>query len=437
MRRQWERVLWAVAFVGVLATPMMLSVRTGGQSSLVSELSVGMGLLATSMVVCAVVLPSRLRSLTRCFGIDGVLGMHRFAGLVAAILVVVHIVLVVAADPANTALFDVIHAPGRTRAALGATTALGAMIALAVLRRRLGHRYEIWRWVHLTLAAALLIGTALHIWWLDHLVRDPTMRAWLTMLVVAVGAVLGYRWLWRPAFDTRSHYLIREVRPETDTVSTLVLTPRHHHHPLTFAPGQFAWLRLHAWPRAQEHPFTIASATHTTAPEFTIRHRGDFTDTLRHLTPGTPIWVDGPHGAFSVDLTPSTGLVMIAGGVGITPMMSMLRTLAQRRDRRPHRLITIARTPHDLLFRDELQHLTRHLDLTVIELIRHPPPGWTGPAGDLTETHLTTLLPGTFRRNQLDYFLCGPPTLIHHTLTLLDKLHIPHPRIHTEQFDHI
>ena len=441
MRRELERALWAVAFLAVLLAPVLLGLRTGGGSSLLSELSVGMGLLAVSFLVCAVVLPSRLRSLTRTFGIDGVLGLHRFVGLLFAVLVGLHIVLVVAANPANTGLFDVVHAPQSARSAVGATVALGGLIGLSVLRRRLRHRYEVWRWVHLALAGSVLVLTALHVWWLDHLVRDAAMRAWFTVLSAGVLGVLGYRWLWRPVFGAHSEYVVREIRPETDTVSTLVLEPRRDRHglgrrSLQFAPGQFAWLRLNPSVRAQEHPFTIASSAYPGAwAEFTIRHRGDFTRALRRLRPGSPVWVDGPHGAFSVDLKPSTGLVMIAGGVGITPMMSMLRTLAHRRDRRPHRLVVVARTAEELLFRAELRELQQGLDLTVVELVRQPPPGWTGATGTVDAELLTALLPGKFRRDQLDYFLCGPPALVHDVLTVLDGLHVPRPRIHTEQFD--
>jgi 3-phenylpropionate/trans-cinnamate dioxygenase ferredoxin reductase subunit len=441
MQRQLERTLWAMAFLAVLLAPLLLSLRTGGNSSVLSELSVGMGLLATSMLVCAAVLPSRLRSLTRTIGIDGVLSVHRFTGLVVAVLVALHVALVVAANPANTALFDVVYAPMRSQAAMGATMALGGLIGLAVLRKQLRHRYEVWRWVHLALAGSVLILTALHIVWLDHLVRDAAMRAWFTVLALAVLGVLAYRWLWRPVFGSQSEYVVREVRPETATVSTLVLEPRRDRHrqgyrSLEFAPGQFAWLRLNPSIRAQEHPFTIASSAHLGMwAEFTIRHSGDFTRALGQLQPGSPVWVDGPHGAFSVDLKPSTGLVLIAGGVGITPMMSMMRTLAHRHDRRPHRLVVVARTIDELLFRGELQVLQERLDLTVVELIRQPPQGWTGASGAIDEELLTALLPGKFRRNQLDYFICGPPALVIDVLTVLDGLDIPRPRIHTEQFD--
>ncbi|MGH3783843.1 MAG: ferredoxin reductase family protein [Pseudonocardiaceae bacterium] len=446
MRRQLERTLWATAFLAVLLAPALLAPVLHGPgtrdgSSLLSQLSVGMGLLATSLLVCTVVLPSRVRSLTRTLGIDGVLGIHRFVGLAVALLVSLHIVLVVAAKPANIALFDVVHAPDRARTAVGATVALGALVALTVLRRRLRQRYEVWRWVHLALAGSVLVLSALHIWWLNHLVRDTAMRSLFTVLAVAALGVLGYRWLWLPVFGPRREYVVRELRPETSTVSTLVLEPRRDGHrrgyrTLEFAPGQFAWLRRNPSSGAQEHPFTIASSAHLGLwTEFTIRHSGDFTSELRRLRPGSPVWVDGPYGAFTLDLRRCTGLVMIAGGVGITPMMSMLRTLAHRRDRRPHRLVVVARTLDELLFRAELSELQQRLDLTVVELLRQPPPSWTGASGAVDEDLLTALLPGTFRRNQLDYYLCGPPAMVTDVLTVLDGLDVPQPRIHTEQFD--
>jgi predicted ferric reductase len=446
VRRQLERTLWATAFLAVLLAPVLLAPvlhgpATGDASSLLSQLSVGMGLLTTSLLVCAVVLPSRVRSLTRTLGIDGVLGIHRFVGLAVTMLVGLHIVLVLAAKPANVALFDVLHAPNRARAAVGATVALVALVTMTVLRRRLRQRYEVWRWMHLALAGSVLVLSALHIWWLNHLVRDTAMRALFIVLAVAAVGVLGYRWLWLPIFGPCREYVVRELRPETSTVSTLVLEPRRDrrqrgYRTLAFAPGQFAWIRLNPSIGAQEHPFTIASSAHVGLwTEFTIRHTGDFTNELRQLRPGSPVWVDGPHGAFTLDLRRCTGLVMIAGGVGITPMMSMLRTLAHRRDRRPHRLVVVARTLDDLLFRAELSELQQRLDLTVIELLRAPPPSWTGASGAVDEELLTALLPGAFRRNQLDYYLCGPPAMVTDVLTVLDGLDVPQPRIHTEQFD--
>lgn len=443
LRRLLERTLWATAGLAVLLVPVLLGLSRADHSSPLSELSVGMGVFATSLLVCAVIMPSRLRSLTRSFGIDGVLGMHRSAGLLIAALVLAHIVVVVAVSPADLGLLDVVHAPNRARAATGATVALGALIGLTLLRRRLRHRYEVWRWVHVGLGGSVLVLTALHIWWLNHLIRDRAMRAGFAILVLGVLGVLAYRWLWRPTFGARGKYVLRAIRPETATVSTLVLEPRTNprrpgRRTSGFAPGQFAWLRLSPSIRAQEHPFTIASSADlNTRREFTIRHSGDFTRDLRRLRPGDPVWLDGPHGAFSVDFQHSTGLVMVAGGVGITPMISMLRTLAHRRDRRPHRLVTVARTVDDLLFRPELNELTKRLDLTIVELLRQPPKGWTGASGAVDKALLTALLPGEFQRNQLGYYLCGPPAMVTDVVTVLNELDIPLPQIHTEKFDFV
>lgn len=436
-------MLWAAAFFAVLLAPVLLCMHTHDDDSILAELSVGMGMLGTSALVCAVVLPSRLRSLTHTFGIEGVLGMHRYVGTLAAGLVLAHLALVIAANPSSVHLLDVTSAPNRARAATGATVGLIGLIGLSVLRRKLRHRYEVWRWIHLTLAGSVLVLTALHIYWLNHLVRDSVLRVWFVLLAAGVLAVLTYRWMWRPVFGARSRYVVREVRPETETVSTLVIEPPrkgHRRHggrrTLNFAPGQFAWLRLQPSLRAEEHPFTIASSAHLGMwTEFTVRHTGDFTTALRTLPPGSPVWVDGPHGSFSVDLKRTTGLVLIAAGVGITPMMSMLRTLAHRRDPRPHRLVVAARTADDLLFRAELRQLQQRLDLTVVELLRQPPPGWTGATGSVDEALLSSVLPGRFRRNQLDYFLCGPPAMVTDVLAALNALDVPHPRIHTEQFD--
>jgi predicted ferric reductase len=439
-RRRLKRTLWGTAVLVVLLAPTPHSLGMGG-SSLLSALSVGTGMVATSVLVGTVVSASRLRWLTRTLGIDGVLSLHTFAGLLATMLVIAHIAFVIGANPANLDLLNVVTAPNRARAATAATVALAILIGLTLLRRRLRQRYELWRWLHVMLATSVLVLTALHIWWLDHLIRDRAIRVWLALLALVLLGLLIYRYLWRPVLAPGVKYVVREIRPETPTVSTLVLEPRAHprrpdRRTLHFAPGQFAWLRVHPAITAQEHPFTIASSAHLPArTEFTIRHSGDFTHAQRLQQPGDPVWLDGPHGRLSVDLHPSTGLVMIAGGVGITPMISMLRTLAHRGDQRPVRLIVVARTLDELLFRAELHQLSTRLDLTIIELLRQPPPSWTGATGTITGALLTILLPDTLRRDQLDYYICGPPALVADALTLLNQLNIPPTQIHTERFD--
>jgi predicted ferric reductase len=290
--------------------------------------------------------------------------------------------------------------------------------------------------LHLALGTAVLGLSAVHVWMLDHLVQDAGMDAVLALIAGLLLSVLAYRWVWRTLLDPSAEFVVREVRAESPTVSTLVLQPRYARHGAwSFAPGQFAWLRLRRSATAEEHPFTIASGAHLDRRvEFTIRHSGDFTGTLRELRPGRPVWVDGPHGAFT-PADAGSGVVMIAGGVGVAPMMSMLRTAAHRADGRPYRLVVVAASRDELLFRDELADLRQQLDLEVTEVLRRPAAGWSGHTGEIGVGLLTAVLVGQDRHHDLEYFLCGPSSLIADALDALAVLDVPADRVHTERFE--
>ncbi|MFC5993066.1 ferric reductase-like transmembrane domain-containing protein [Pseudonocardia hispaniensis] len=441
-RRKQAQTGWTAVLFAVLAGPALIWLVRSEPMSMWRQLSIVTGLIALSAMACAAVLPSRIRTVSKVFGIENVIGVHRQLGMVCALFVALHLACVVAADPTQVALLDVTTAPGRARAAVLATVALAALVVFALNRRWLGPRYELWRWTHLLLAGAALAGSAMHTLLVGNVVADPVVGPMLLALGLLLLAVLAQRWVWRTWLDDSTEFVVREVRPENPTVSTLVLEPRARHAPsagLHFAPGQFAWLRLNQ-AAIEEHPFTIASGAHDpTRPEFTIRHTGGFASTLGELRPGTPIWVDGPYGAFTSDVASSKGVVMIASGVGITPMMSMLRTAAQRGDRRPFRLIVLARDGGELLFRDELATLRDYLDLEVTEVLRRPPPDWTGATGPIDVGLLAAVLAGLDHdernRNRLDYFICGSPSLLADVLDALGALGVSDERIHTEQFD--
>jgi NAD(P)H-flavin reductase len=288
----------------------------------------------------------------------------------------------------------------------------------------------------------VLVLTALHIWWLQHLVNDPVLRGAFGLLLAGVLGVLSYRWVWRPCFDRRAAYEVLEVRAETDDVHTLVIGPRRPRHgfdvsTMAFEPGQFAWLRVKRSVAAEEHPFTITSCPRESeAVEFTIRNVGDFTSSVGGLRPGDPVWIDGPHGAFTWDdRLHRRALVLIAAGVGITPMISMLRTLAFRGDGRPVLLLTGARTAEELLFRDELRELGDQLDLTLVEVLSRPPSDWTGRSGRIDRVLLREVLPERSGRHKIEYFVCGPSQMVTDVLSALHALGIEPARVHTEQFD--
>jgi predicted ferric reductase len=440
LRVRAARFVWALAIPTVILAPLLLSSDAGHRGDLMLELALGTGLLASSMLVVVVVAASRMRSITNAFGIERVLISHRWFGLLALILVLIHTSLVLLDNPRNVYLLTFYSAPPRARAATGATIAIILLCAAAVFRRRLNWPYEVWRRIHLLLATAVLVLTGLHVYWLNHLIRNAQMRACFVAMASVVLLVLGKRWVIRPLFSQHRRFLIEAVRRESPMVSTLVLKPRYRwQRGMKFAPGQFAWIRLNDSARPwEDHPFTIASGAHRPRQlEFTIRHVGDFTRTIAALAPGRTVQVDGPYGSFSVDHRPSRSVLLIAGGVGLTPMMSILRTLDHRRDRRPVCLVVGARHLSDLLFRAELSALSERMQLRVLEVLSDPPDDWPGLRGRVDAEILAVALPTRRERTDVDVYICGSPPMVGGVLTGLQRLAVPPQRIHTEQFDMI
>ena len=435
------RVALSSVYLAVVLVPLWLalSVKRPAGANPAYDVSLATGLVALSLLFVTFLLPKRMRWLSRALGIDVVLGVHRLVGMSALGFVLLHAATVFAADTDNLALLDLRTAPWRARAAVGATVALLLLVSSSVWRSKLIKRYESWRAVHVVLALTVLVLTGLHVWLLRHLVMQSPFRLWFTALAVIVLVASVHRWVWRALHAWRRPYVVDEVRSESPTVSTLVLHPVEHRGMRRFKPGQFAWIRMGSTPLGfEEHPFTIASAPDPTgAVQFTVKQLGDFSGGIGDISAGDRVWVDGPHGAFTPDHHDATGLVLIAGGVGITPMISILRSLAQRGDDRTHVLFASANAHEELLFRDEIAEISTTIDLEVVELLDRPHHGWAGRSGFITAEVLAAHLPSPRRRARLDYFLCGPPPMVTAVSAALRSLGIPEVRIHTEKFDFV
>lgn len=403
----------------LLLGPVVLTVwRADGRP--LSVVLTAVGVVALVTLALTIVAPARLRTLTRTFGIDRIIGTHRWLGIVAIAAVLVHLAVAVVRSPK---LWNPFTASLSIQWGWWATAAMLSVGLVAAWGRRSGRRYEVWARAHVLLAAAAIVLAGLHVFWLGHLLEDPVLRVVLSALTLGFLAVLFLRWVWRPLFSRDGAYVVYGVRPEGPSTATLVLAPVHLHRGMRFHAGQFVWLRLRrSVLGSEEHPFTIASSAQVTGRlELTVRGSGDFSTTLASLPPGSRVWLDGPHGSFSA-APEAPGLVLVAGGVGITPMMSMLRTLADSDDPRPVHMV-VAQRPDEPLFEPELASLARRLDLRITRTS-----GRRVDAGLLDD-----VVPGRGRRH-LDWFVCGSPSLLTGSLAAIEQLGVPAERIHSEQF---
>ena len=164
-----------------------------------------------------------------------------------------------------------------------------------------------------------------------------------------------------------------------------------------------------------------------------IKELGDFTHTIKDVATGARVYVDGPHGVFTCDRYDGPGFVFIGGGVGVTPLLSMLRTLADRGDRRPCVLFLANSRIDAIAFKEEIDELERRLALKVVHVLRDPPPGWTGESGRITADTLGRKLPEGHSRYQ--YFVCGPTRMMDSMEDELVALGVPFERVHTERFE--
>jgi len=153
---------------------------------------------------------------------------------------------------------------------------------------------------------------------------------------------------------------------------------------------------------------------------------------VSELAPGTTVYVDGPHGVFSIDEDEGPGFGLIAGGVGIAGLISMLRTMADRHDVRPVVLFYANGTWDGVAFREELDQLTDRLSLEVVHVLTQPPADWSGETGFVTAEIFARHLPPGYRRFQ--FFICGPDPMMDAAEAALLQLGVPGDRVHTERF---
>ncbi|MBV8346480.1 MAG: hypothetical protein JOZ49_02780, partial [Mycolicibacterium sp.] len=240
----------------------------------------------------------------------------------------------------------------------------------------------------------------------------------------------------KPIVALRRPWAVRGIRAERGDTTTLTFRPKGHTG-LRFAPGHYAWITVGKSPFSiTSHPFSFSSSGENAGQvDVSIKSLGDFTGTIADIEVGTTAYLDGPHGVFTPDQYEGPGFCFIAGGVGITPVVSILRTFADRADMRPVVAIVGNRDWDGATFREVLDELAARLNLTVVHVLTDPPAGWHGETGHIDEALLRRHLGRGGRRWQ--YFVCGPPAMMDAVSAALLATGIPGSQIHSERFNWI
>ncbi len=425
-------VFWVLAYLGVVLAPLVFALIGGSQPdhSFATNFSVALGFVGLAMMGLEFVLVARFETVAGPFGEDALLQFHRQIGYVGLAFVFVHVAI--SAHWGELTFHNAIHAPALVWFGMAALLSLLALVASSVWRKRLRLPYEWWHLAHTVLAVVVIVTALLHIYFVDEYVSSLIKQVLWGLMTGAFVALVVWVRVVKPWTMRRTPWRLERVGAEAGHTTTLTLSPPAG-STFRFSPGQFGWFAFGRSPFGlTKHPFSFSSSAEQPETEIAVKALGDFTSVISQLEPGIPVYVDGPHGVFSIDQSEGPGFGLIAGGVGIAGLISMLRTMADREDVRPAVLVYANRDLGQVAFREALDQLTGRMNLTVVHVLEHPPDGWAGEAGYVTGDVLSRSLPRNFRRFQ--FFICGPDPMMDAAERALLELGVPGERVHTERF---
>jgi ferredoxin-NADP reductase len=295
------------------------------------------------------------------------------------------------------------------------------IISLRAIRRRL--RRETWWLIHLWMYLALALSFA-HVLALGpSFVGHPlTQIVWSVAWAATAGLVLCYRFGLPVVRSLRHRLVVAEVRPEAPGVTSIILSGRHLDR-LPVAGGQFFFWRFltrRLW--WQAHPYTLSALPQPPYLRLTVKAVGDHSAALPRLRPGTRVALEGPYGAFTKHAQVRPGVVLMAAGIGVTAVRSMLEDMPRKSA--PVVLLRGTR-PRDLALRDEIAQLVAFRRGQLHEL------AGTREEASLDERSLPRLVPDLDRR---DIYVCGPEAFVASIVDLAHRLGVPGEAIHHEAY---
>jgi predicted ferric reductase len=430
--------VWIAVYLLFILAPLfaLLAGSHGPARGFLTELAIALGYSGLAMMGLQFGLTARFRYVTEPWGEDVIYHFHRRVSLIAVGLVIAHPLILFIAQPQLLAPSNFAEAPLSAYFAFLSIFALIALVVMALRRARLNIGYETWHLSHIVLALVAVTAGLVHMVGSGFYMTDPWKRAlWIGLTIFWIGLLLYVR-LIKPLIMLRRPYRVAEVRKERGDSTTLAMRPDGHGG-FRFRPGQFGWLTVWGSPfKITGHPFSFSSSADVTdgRVEMTIRNLGDFTGELQNLSAGRRVYLDGPYGAFIIG-NPADMHVLVAGGVGITPMMSMLRTLADRGDSRPVILLYGSKDWDSITFREELEALKGRLKLTVVHVLSDPPAGWAAERGYIDAEMFRRHLPPPYDKHE--YFICGPNVMMDAIEKALGELGVPLSKYHSERYNFV
>ncbi|MBO4254310.1 ferredoxin reductase family protein [Streptomyces griseorubiginosus] len=385
------------------------------------------GLYGALVMAFQLVLVARLPWLDRRIGMDRLTSWHRWTGFALLWTLLAHAVFISFgyADGAGVGpVTELVDLAETTEGVLRAIVALGLILVVGAVSARYARRrlaYETWHFIHLyTYVAVVLAFTHQVAVGTTFTSSSAAKTYWYAVWAVALGALVLGRLvlpLWR---NTRHRFRVSAVVPESDNVVSVHVTGKDLDKLPARAGQFFLWRFLTADRWWQANPFSLSAAPDGRTLRLTVKAAGAGSAALRHVKVGTRVFAEGPYGAFTALHRTRPQSLLIAGGVGVTPIRALLE------DIEGHAIVVYrVAGERDAVLYDELRDLAVAKGAE-LHLVTGPP-----VPDKLAPRELARLVPDIAER---DVFLCGPPPMMKAVLGSLGELGVPKRQIHFERF---
>ena len=377
------------------------------------------------MFCYSVFLSARFKFFERLFGaMNRVYIAHHIIGGLAFILLMAHPLLISASFLTIKSHKAVEYLlPGADWSINFALLALSLMIAQLTFTFYAKLPYQLWRWTHKLLGVSLTFAV-LHILLVESdIKRTPMLRNYYLVLTGLALVIFVYRSLLGRLLVGKYGYVVSQVFYPAANVVSLTMAPVSK--PMQYEAGQFVFLELGDKATGGEsHPFSIASAPED--PELTIiaKSLGNYTRKMPMISVGSPAKVEGPFGGFNFRRFRYTDQIWVAGGIGITPFLSMARSFKDS----DYRIVLFysVMDSSELLFLNNLQMIAeQYPSFRLVPFI-------SKEKGHITAEY--TMQISGFDIRQIEVLVCGPPPMMKSLRKQYHSLGLTYFRIHTEEF---
>ncbi|MFC7528187.1 ferric reductase-like transmembrane domain-containing protein [Actinoplanes sp. GCM10030250] len=422
--------LWAFLLVNLVAIQVMFQLAGPPAHNLFGSVGRMLGLYLAFTMIVQLLLIARLPLLDRGFGMDRLTSWHRWVGFTLFWLAILHpsfVILGFARYDGVPVLRTALTLSKQVPVLLGmiavSLIVLVVALSLRIARRRLS--YEAWHAVHLILYVVVVLGVIHQLYeGTAFAINLGTKVYWWSLWAFALGALLTGRLIVPLIRNSRHRFRVAAVVPESDDVVSVHVTGRDLHR-LPARAGQFFLWRFpghNSW--WQVNPFSLSAAPNGRTLRLTAKGIGTTSAGLRTLTVGSRVFAEGPYGAFTLATRARTATLLIAGGIGITPVRSLLEDPEIGGD-----VIVLyrARSTADAVLLGELRNLAAAKGARL-----HVITGRTGPTNQpFRPDNLQALVPDITDR---DVYVCGPAVLTDTVLDSLHQLRVPSRQVHAETF---